>query len=139
MNIKDLEIRTEPDHSIDPGFIEYLVLLAQTAGYLSQKNDHIVATFTPEAQSRYNKFEKYCDINYNLSIENKGQDIEHHMWARSTLRINVLATLAAILDTPLTKQGNAAAPCISEAHWDYFERIVMNDINNFKGKAERGS
>ena len=59
------------------------------------------------------------------------------MWARSTLRINVLATLAAILDTPLTKQGNAAAPVITEAHWNYFEAIVMNDINNFKGKAEQ--
>ena len=59
------------------------------------------------------------------------------MWARSTLRINVLATLAAILDTPLTKQGNAAAPCISEAHWDYFERIVMDSVNNFKVKTER--
>ena len=60
------------------------------------------------------------------------------MWARSTLRINVLATLAAILDTPLTKQGNAIPPVINEAHWDYFERIVMNDINNFKGKADAG-
>ena len=58
-----------------PGFIGYLVLLAPFMGYLGQRIGHIVATFTPEAQSRYNKIQEGIVVNYNLSIRNKAQII----------------------------------------------------------------
>src|SRR4029078_412961 len=128
------------DHSVDPAFIEFLILLARTADHLNtQRKGTIRAVLTPEAQVRYHLFSKFCDDRYNYSVMNKGQDIEHHMWSRSLARINVLATLAAILDTPPpSAQGVVTQPSITEAHWEYFERIVMNDINNFKTKQDAG-
>jgi hypothetical protein len=134
------DINKKVDYSIDPNFVDYLVMIARVADLLlTQKKPPIAAILSPEAEARYNKFARYCDDNYNLSIKNRGSDIEHHMWARSTLRINVLATLAAILDTPPpTAQGNVNTPIVTEAHWDYFERFVMNDINNFRTKQEAG-
>jgi len=137
---KRSDINKKVDYSIDPNFVDYLVILARVADLvLTQKKPPIVAILDPDAEARYDKFTKYCDNSYNLSIDNKGSDIEHHMWSRSTLRINVLATLAAILDTPPpTPQGNVNVPIVTEAHWDYFERFVMNDINNFKTKQASG-
>jgi hypothetical protein len=134
------EMNERIDHSIDPKFIDYLILLAQTADHLNtHKKGNIVATLDFEAQSRYGKFRKFCNDNYNLAIRNKGGDIEHHMWSRSLDRINVLSTLAAILDTPPpSSQGIVTAPIITEAHWDYFEQFVMNDINNFRTKQDDG-
>lgn len=134
------EMNDNVDRSVDPAFIDHLITLARVSDLLTtQKRDPITAWLDPEARIEYNKFRKYCDDNYNRSIMGKGGDIEHHMWSRSLNRINVLATLAAILDTPPpTPQGMVSPPTVTRAHWLYFERMVMNDINNFKTKQESG-
>ena len=101
------EPNEKADYNFDPKFIEHLVLLAKVTDQLTQqKKDRIAATLSLEAQIRYNKFKNFCNINYNRAILAKSGDIEHHMWSRSTLRINVLATLAAIFDTRITQQGS---------------------------------
>jgi len=128
------------DHTIDPGFIDYLIMLARIADLIAtQKRAPIAATLDIEAQIQYNHFRKYCDDNYNRAVKTKSGDIEHHMWSRSLNRINVLATLAAILDAPPpSPQGVITPPVVTKAHWDYFEHMIMNDINNFKTKQESG-
>jgi len=133
------EINENVDHSIDPAFVHHLVMISRVADSIStQKAPSIVATLDANARDRYNKFRSFCDSNYNRSLDG-GHDIEHHMWSRSVNRINVLATLAAILDAPtITQSGQITPPVVTEVHWDYFERIVMNDINNFKNKQESG-
>ena len=128
------------DYTIDSDFIEYLIMLARISDLIaSQKRDPITAKMDSDARIQYNKFEDYCQTNYNKAVQTRGEDIEHHMWSRSLNRINVLATLAAILDAPPpTPQGVVTAPVVTKAHWDYFERMVMNDINNFRTKQEAG-
>lgn len=133
------KMNENPDREIDSHFIDHLVTLARVSDLLTQKRTTIAASLDHDAYNRYTKFLKYCDDNYNQAIRTKGSDIEHHMWSRSTNRLNVLATLAAILDAPPpSPQGDITPPLVTEAHWDYFERIVMNDINNFKTKQEAG-
>jgi hypothetical protein len=134
------EMNTTIDHTVDSGFIDYLVMLARIADLIvTQKRTPIAALLDSDANIRYNKFNKYCNINYNKAIQTRSGDIEHHMWSRSLNRINVLATLAAILDAPPpTPQGVVSPPTVTKAHWDYFEQLVMNDINNFKTKQEAG-
>jgi len=128
------------DYSIDPGFIEYLIMLARISDLIStQKKDPITARMDTEAKIQFNNFERYCDGNYNKAVRTRSGDIEHHMWSRSLTRINVLATLAAILDAPPpTAQGIVTQPVVTKAHWNYFEQMVVNDINNFKTKQESG-
>lgn len=128
------------DHTVDSGFIDYLVMLARIADLIvTQKREPITAILDPEANIQYNKFRRYCDDNYNKAVQTRSGDIEHHMWSRSLNRINVLATLAAILDAPFpTPQGVVTPPIVTAAHWDYFEQFIMNDINNFKTRQDEG-
>jgi len=128
------------DFAVDSEFIDYLVILARVADLIAtQKRDPIIARLDSEAYIRHSNFRRYCSENYNKAVLTRNGDIEHHMWSRSLDRINVLATLAAILDTPPpSSQGIVTSPLVTEAHWDYFERMVMNDINNFKTKQEAG-
>jgi hypothetical protein len=134
------EINNKRDYSIDPRFIEYLIMLARIADLIAtQKREPITATLDLETDIQYLNFKRYCDNNYNKAVQTRGGDIEHHMWSRSLDRINVMATLAAILDAPPpTSQGVVTPPIVTKAHWDYFEQMVMNDINNFKTKQEAG-
>jgi len=134
------EMNKNIDHTVDPRFIDYLVIIARIADIIvTQKRAPITANLDSEANIRYHNFRRYCDRNYNKAVQTRSGDIEHHMWSRSLNRINVLATLAAILDTPPpTPQGDITVPIVTKDHWDYFERMIMNDINNFKTKQETG-
>jgi len=128
------------DYRVDSGFIDYLIMLARISDLIAtQKKEPIAAKLDLEADIQYHNFYEYCHSNYNKAVQTRGEDIEHHMWSRSLNRINVLATLAAILDAPPpTPQGLVTPPVVTKAHWDYFERMIMNDINNFKTRQEAG-
>jgi hypothetical protein len=134
------EMNEKVDHTVDPKFIDYLIMLARISDLIaSQKRAPITASLDSEARAQYNYFRKYCDTNYNKAVHTRSGDIEHHMWSRSLNRINILATLAAILDAPSpTPQGAVTPPLVTKVHWDYFERMIMNDINNFKTRQESG-
>jgi hypothetical protein len=134
------EMSETVDYTVDPEFIDYLIMLARIADLITtQKRPPITATLDSEARIQYNKFRRYCDDNYNKAIQTRSGDIEHHMWSRSLNRLNVMATLAAILDAPPpTPQGVVTPPVVTKAHWNYFEQMIMNDINNFKTKQESG-
>jgi hypothetical protein len=133
------EMNEHPDFSIDSNLIDFLVLLAKIAEEFNRTNKKpIVAELSSEAKKRFKMFNSFCDKYYNLSIQDKKSTIEHFMWSRSPNRVNVLATLAAILDSSPLDGATIVPPTVTEEHWNYAEEIVMNDITNFKMKQEAG-
>jgi hypothetical protein len=134
-----LERIENPDFSIDPNIIEFLIQLAKIAEEIYRTNKKpIVARLSPEAKKRFDMFNKFCNKRYNMSLKAKSSDIEHFMWSRSPNRVNVFATLAAILDSSPLDGATIIPPTVTEEHWSYAEEIVMNDINNFKMKQQAG-
>jgi hypothetical protein len=133
------ERNDNPDFSIDPRLAEYLILLDK----ISEDNTRpgktpIVATLSPEAQKRYREFVSFCDRNYNISVVHKGSDIEHNLWSRSPYRVNVYATLMAIMDSPPLENARPNPPTVTEEHWIYAEDLVRRDIDDFKAKQKAG-
>jgi hypothetical protein len=111
----------------DAAMVRALNNLATQADMMIAKGMSQLIGRTEEAATLMARFNKLCDKNINANKD----ESRRQMWNRAALKSLRLAGTFAVGDNPVT-------PCITQAHIEYAQDVVMRDIAIMSKRLESG-